>query len=48
MVMREIEDFIVEMAQSNPGWGGFESKELNHLGHDVSRTTMPVFWVTRH
>ena len=39
-VMREIEDLIVEMAQQNPGWGGFESKELNHLGHAVSRTTI--------
>ena len=26
-VMREIEDLIVEMAQQNPGWGGFESQE---------------------
>ena len=39
-VMREIEDLIVEMAQSNSGWGAFESKELNHLGHAVSRTTI--------
>ena len=38
--MREIEDLIVEMAQQNPGWGGFESKELNNLGHAVSRTTI--------
>jgi hypothetical protein len=38
--MREIENLIVEMAQSSPGWVGFESKVLNHLGHAVSRTTI--------